>query len=214
MYKKIPINFENFEHLSVSFLEQWTTQIFSIYRPIYDNTQYLCSFMSFCFPFQSTLSQLYTYRQIDENAKKMLANRDKREEYRWHFVNCLVNHFLISHFAVLARRSVFSQNAKEDDTTSFLSSFSQNQRWTKSAILWEVYSDWFATSRNSARTCRNDKCIASFIIFLNRKSLEPTTFTPGGDTDMYPWVFIGNLILKYFCLKNFLMFRLSDFLSK
>ncbi len=36
-----------------------------------------------------SLSQLYTYRQCE----KMLAKREKREVYRWHFVNRLVNHF-------------------------------------------------------------------------------------------------------------------------
>ncbi len=59
------------------------------------------------------------------------------------------------------RRSVFSRNIKEDDRTSFSSSFSQNQRWTKWAILWEVSSDWLAvlrnSSRNSARTCWNTR---------------------------------------------------------
>ncbi len=55
--------------------------------------------------------------------------------------------------------------------TSFSSSFSQNQRWPKSVILWEVYSNWFAISRNSARTCqntRNDKCIAGLRKFWIR----------------------------------------------
>ncbi len=50
---------------------------------------------------------------------------------------------------------------------NFSSSFSQNQRWTKSAILWEVYRDWLAISQNSAQTCRNvrnDKCIANLRI--------------------------------------------------
>ncbi len=88
--------------------------------------------------------------------------------YGWHFVNRLANHF--SHLAFRRSRQsigIFTKHQR-GRTASFSSSFSQKQRWTKSAILWEAYSDWFAiswnSSRNSARTCRNarnDKCIAS-----------------------------------------------------
>ncbi len=39
MYKKITINFENFERLLVSFLEEGPTQIFLIYRLIYASTR-------------------------------------------------------------------------------------------------------------------------------------------------------------------------------
>ncbi len=62
-----------------------------------------------------------------------------------------------------------------ESNISFLSSFSQNQRWTKSVILWEGYIDWFAISRNSAWTCqntRNDKCIASFRVEKCRRNFE------------------------------------------
>ncbi len=58
---------------------------------------------------------------------------------------------------------------------SFSSSFSQNQRWTKSTILWEVHSDWFAiswnSSRNSARTCRNTRN-DKYIVSLRIKACE------------------------------------------
>ncbi len=100
--------------------------------------------------------------------EKMLAKQEKWEVYRWHFVNHLANHFTHLTFRHSHQTIIFSQNVKEDDGASFASSFSQNQRWTKSAILWElweVYSDWFAISRNSARTCRNartDNCVVSF----------------------------------------------------
>ncbi len=40
------MNFESVEPLQVPFLEQQPTQNFSIYRPIYANTCYLCSIMS------------------------------------------------------------------------------------------------------------------------------------------------------------------------
>ncbi len=60
--------------------------------------------------------------------------------------------------------------------SSFSSTFSQNQWWTKLAILWEVYSDWFAVSRNSSqnsartwRNVRNDKCIAGVIVCSTRE---------------------------------------------
>ncbi len=71
-----------------------------------------------------------------------------------------------SHLAFCCSRQTVGIFTKRQrgDRESFSSSFSQNQRWTKSVILWEVYSDWFAISQNSARTCRNarnDKCIAS-----------------------------------------------------
>ncbi len=86
--------------------------------------------------------------------------------YRWYFVNHLANHF--SHFVFRHSHqtvSIFTK-CQRGDRDSFSSSFPQNQRWMKSVILWEAYSDWFAISRNSARTCRNvrnNKCIASFI---------------------------------------------------
>ncbi len=107
--------------------------------------------------------------------KKMLAKWEKRQVYRWHFVNHLANHF--SHIAF--RRShqtvgIFTK-CQRGDKESFSSSFSQNQRWMTSAILWEVYSDWFAISRNSSRnsawTCqnaRNNKCIARLMIIENK----------------------------------------------
>ncbi len=96
--------------------------------------------------------------------EKMLAKWGKREVYRWHFVDHLANHFF--HLAFCRSRQAIGIFTKRQRwrTASFSSSFLQNQRWTKSAILWEVYSDWFAISRNSARTCRNarnDKYIAS-----------------------------------------------------
>ncbi len=101
--------------------------------------------------------------------KKMLMKWEKRELYRWHFVNRLANHF--SHLEFRHSRQAIGIFTKHQRgcTASFLSSFSWNQRWTKSVILREVYSDWFAISRNSSQnsawTCRNtrnDKCIASF----------------------------------------------------
>ncbi len=99
----------------------------------------------------------------------MLAKWEKREVYRWHFVNRLANHF--SHLTFRRSHRVISIFTKRQRGALFvhLSSFSQNQRWMKSAILWDVYSDSFAiswnSSRNSARTCRNvknDRCITSF----------------------------------------------------
>ncbi len=97
--------------------------------------------------------------------EKMLAKWEKWEVYRWQFVNRLVNHF--SHLTFHHSRraiGIFTKHQREC-MASFSSSFLQNQRCMKSAILWEVYSDWFAISQNSARTCRNarnDKCIASY----------------------------------------------------
>ncbi len=113
-----------------------------------------------------TKCHLYTYRfshftnifshsrQIDKNTKKMLA---KREVCRWHFVNCLANHF----FHLMFRHS-----------RQAISIFTKHQRWMESEILWEMYSDWFAISQNSSwnsawtyRNTRNDKCIASLRVF-------------------------------------------------
>ncbi len=80
----------------------------------------------------------------------------------------------------LSRVSPFSPGDRyfhETSKRTIRHMFSQNQRWTKSVILWEVYSDWFAISRNSAQTCRNarnDKCRASFIpaIYYGRTSMK------------------------------------------
>ncbi len=65
---------------------------------------------------------------------------------------------------------------------------------TKSVILWGVYSDWFAISRNSAQTywnARNDKCIASFSItiygggeeskYISGKKAKVMKYSGGGD---------------------------------
>ncbi len=41
------------------------------------------------------------------------------------------------------------------------------------------------------------------IIFKNWKMFDAPSSTPGGDTDMRHWVFVGNLILDNFYLKHF-----------
>ncbi len=61
---------------------------------------------------KSHQSQLYTYRQIEENVKKCWRNERNEKCIDGISVNRLANHF-----SRVARRSVFSQNVKDDDTT-------------------------------------------------------------------------------------------------
>ncbi len=72
--------------------------------------------------------------------EKMLAKWETWEVYRWHFVNWLAIIFLISRFAVLAWRSVFSQSVKQEHCSCICQvsrriEDEQNQRYCEKCIV-------------------------------------------------------------------------------